>query len=582
MDDVPSFDLLKRCATTAVFQLESRGMKDLIKRLQPDTFEEIIALVALFRPGPLQSGMVDDFIARKHGRQVVEYPHPDVEPILRPTYGVILYQEQVMQIAQVLSGYTLGGADMLRRAMGKKKPEEMAKQRASFVDGAKARGVEEATATYIFDLMEKFAGYGFNKSHSAAYALVSYQTAWLKSHYPAAFMAAVLSADMDNTDKVVTLIDECRDMKLDVAPPDINHSAYAFTVNGVDGIRYGMGAIKGVGLAAIEGIIAERAEKGAFRDLFDLCRRIDLRKANRRVLEALIRSGAMDALGDNRASLMASLPAALHLAEQDARDATAGQVDLFGLATPQADAATTDMSAHTAHLPEWDEAERLTGEKETLGLYLTGHPIARYSEELAKFTSGRIAEVTTSPGEDWTYNTKSYGKASKEQSVVLAGLVVGLRTLQTQRGGRMAFVTLDDRSARAEIAVFSEAYTQYRHLLLKDKLLVVEGSLSPDDYTGGYRVSANRVLDIDQARAVYAKRLLIDLDAQRAGNGFIPALQAALTPFRAGPCPVLLDFNRNDATAQILLGQEWRVHPTDELLQRLGDLVGAAHVHVEF
>ncbi len=378
MDDVPSFDLLKRCATTAVFQLESRGMKDLIKRLQPDTFEEIIALVALFRPGPLQSGMVDDFIARKHGRQVVEYPHPDVEPILRPTYGVILYQEQVMQIAQVLSGYTLGGADMLRRAMGKKKPEEMAKQRASFVDGAKARGVEEATATYIFDLMEKFAGYGFNKSHSAAYALVSYQTAWLKSHYPAAFMAAVLSADMDNTDKVVTLIDECRDMKLDVAPPDINHSAYAFTVNGVDGIRYGMGAIKGVGLAAIEGIIAERTEKGAFRDLFDLCRRIDLRKANRRVLEALIRSGAMDALGDNRASLMASLPAALHLAEQDARDATAGQVDLFGLAAPQADAATTDVSAHTAHLPEWDEAERLTGEKETLGLYLTGHPIARY------------------------------------------------------------------------------------------------------------------------------------------------------------------------------------------------------------
>ena len=582
MDDAPSFELLKRCATTAVFQLESRGMKDLIKRLQPDTFEEIIALVALFRPGPLQSGMVDDFIARKHGKQVVEYPHPDVEPILKPTYGVILYQEQVMQIAQVLSGYTLGGADMLRRAMGKKKAEEMAKQRAVFVDGAKARGVEEATATSIFDLMEKFAGYGFNKSHSAAYALVSYQTAWLKTHYPAAFMAAVLSADMDNTDKVVTLIDECRDMKLDVAPPDINHSVYAFTVSGANAIRYGMGAIKGVGLAAIEGIIAERAEKGAFRDLFDLCRRIDLRKANRRVLEALIRSGAMDALGDNRASLMASLPAALHLAEQDARDATAGQVDLFGLAAPQDDATTTDVSTHTAHLPEWDEAERLTGEKETLGLYLTGHPIARYADELAKFTSGRIAEVTTSPGEDWTYNTKSYGKASKEQSVVLAGLVVGLRTLQTQRGGRMAFVTLDDRSARAEIAVFSEAYTQYRHLLLKDKLLVVEGSLSPDDYTGGYRVSANRVLDIDQARAVYAKRLLIDLDAQHAGNGFIPALQAALTPFRAGPCPVLLDFNRNDATAQILLGQEWRVHPTDELLQRLGDLVGAAHVRVEF
>ena len=583
MDDAATYELLKRCATTAVFQLESRGMKDLIKRLQPDTFEEIIALVALFRPGPLQSGMVDDFIARKHGRQVVEYPHPDVEPILKPTYGVILYQEQVMQIAQVLAGYTLGGADMLRRAMGKKKAEEMAKQRAIFVDGARGRGVAAATATYIFDLMEKFAGYGFNKSHSAAYALVSYQTAWLKCHYPAAFMAAVLSADMDNTDKVVTLIDECRDMALAVAPPDINHSAYAFTVDGDNGIRYGMGAIKGVGLAAIEGIIVERTARGPFRDLFDLCRRIDLRKANRRVLEALIRSGALDGLGDNRASLMASLSAALHLAEQHLRDDAAGQDDLFGLSTaPDAAPSDSDVAAHTAHLPEWHEAERLSGEKDTLGLYLTGHPIERYAAELAQFTSGRIAEVTTAPGEDWTYNTKSYGKANKEQSVVLAGLVVGIRTLQTQRGGRMAFVTLDDRSARAEIAVFSETYQTYRTLLLKDKLLVVEGSLSPDDYTGGYRVSANRLLDIDQARAIYAKRLLIDLDAQRAGNGFIPALQAALTPFRAGPCPVLLDFYRSDATAQIALGQEWRVHPTDELLSRLGDLVGAEHIHVEF
>ncbi len=259
LDDPAPFKLLKACQTTAVFQLESSGMKDLIRRLQPDSFEDIIALVALFRPGPLQSGMVDDFIARKHGKQRVDYPHPKLEPILKPTYGVILYQEQVMQIAQVLAGYSLGAADLLRRAMGKKKPEEMAKQREIFTQGALANGVAEKVATYIFDLMEKFAGYGFNKSHSAAYALVSYQTAWMKAHYPAPFMAAVLSADMDNTDKVVTLIDECRDMKLKVVPPDVNRSDYYFTIAGDDTVIYGLGAIKGVGQAAIEGVVAERA-----------------------------------------------------------------------------------------------------------------------------------------------------------------------------------------------------------------------------------------------------------------------------------------------------------------------------------
>ncbi|MBI5041599.1 MAG: DNA polymerase III subunit alpha, partial [Gammaproteobacteria bacterium] len=318
--DPATFVLLKACQTTAVFQLESSGMKDLIRRLQPDTFEDIIALVALFRPGPLQSGMVDDFIARKHGKQRVDYPHPKLEPILKPTYGVILYQEQVMQIAQVLAGYSLGAADLLRRAMGKKKPEEMAKQREIFTQGALENGVEEKRATYIFDLMEKFAGYGFNKSHSAAYALVSYQTAWMKAHYPAPFMAAVLSADMDNTDKVVTLIDECRDMKLAVVPPDINRSDYHFTVAGTDTVIYGLGAIKGVGQASIEGVVAERAANGAFKDLYEFCRRIDLRKLNRRVLEALVRAGACDSLGENRATLMAQLPSALKLAEQHERD----------------------------------------------------------------------------------------------------------------------------------------------------------------------------------------------------------------------------------------------------------------------
>ncbi|MEJ2427166.1 MAG: DNA polymerase III subunit alpha, partial [Candidatus Thiodiazotropha sp.] len=381
MDDEASFKLLKSAETTAVFQLESRGMKELIKKLQPDCFEDITALVALFRPGPLQSGMVDDFIDRKHGRAEVAYPHPDLEPILKPTYGVILYQEQVMQIAQVLAGYSLGGADLLRRAMGKKKPEEMAKQGEIFRKGAVERGVEEQTATYIFDLMEKFAGYGFNKSHSAAYALVSYQTMWLKAHYPAAFMAAVCSADMDNTDKVVPLIEECRRMKLKVEPPQVNLSEYKFTASDECTVVYGLGAIKGVGESAIEAVILERNAQGPFQDIFEFCRRIDMRKVNRRVLESLIRAGALDGLGANRATLMLQLPLALKLAEQHHAMQAMGQNDLFGMGEPQ-----PAEASHAQVIPddvdEWEEEQRLLGEKETLGLYLTGHPIDRYAEEL--------------------------------------------------------------------------------------------------------------------------------------------------------------------------------------------------------
>ncbi|HEX6930442.1 MAG TPA: DNA polymerase III subunit alpha, partial [Gammaproteobacteria bacterium] len=376
MDDKATFDLLKRYESTAVFQLESRGMKDLIRRLQPDSFEDIIALVALFRPGPLQSGMVDDFINRKHGRQKVEYPHPDLEAILKPTYGVILYQEQVMQIAQVLGGYTLGGADLLRRAMGKKKPEEMAKQRSIFQEGAAKKGVEARTAEYIFDLMEKFAGYGFNKSHSAAYALLSYQTAWLKAHYPAAFMAAVLSSDMDHTDKVVLFIDECQRMKLEILPPDVNESVYAFTVHSDTAIRYGLGAVKGVGRGVVDNVVEIRERDGAFGNLDDFCRRVDPGKLNRRTLEALIRAGALDSLGPNRASLMAHLPTALAAADQASKNIDAGQDDMFGVAAGPAE------SAPVPELPPWSEEERLAGERETLGLFLSGHPIDRFDAEL--------------------------------------------------------------------------------------------------------------------------------------------------------------------------------------------------------
>lgn len=563
--DPPTFDLLKATKTTAVFQLESRGMKDLIKRLEPDEFEEIIALVALFRPGPLQSGMVDDFINRKHGRAKVEYPHPDLEPILKPTYGVILYQEQVMQIAQVLANYSLGAADLLRRAMGKKKPEEMAKQREIFTGGATARGVDEKTATYIFDLMEKFAGYGFNKSHSAAYALVSYQTAWLKTHYPSEFMAAVLSADMDNTDKVVTLIDECSDMKIKVEPPNINLCEHRFTVKD-NVIIYGLGAIKGVGEGAIDGVISERKNSGEYKNLFDFCQRVDLRKVNRRTLEGLTMAGAMDVFQQHRSSIMATLPDALKIAEQRNRDEDAGIQDMFGMALQVEDSEQSSDLIQYSVQKDWSEEQRLTNEKQTLGLYLTGHPINRYLPELKQFVSCRIVEL----------------KPTKNQTIIVAGLVVGMRVMNTKRGDKMAFVTLDDRSGRIEMAVFSEEYTANREHLSKDKLVVVSGEVSIDDYSGGYKMRALSIFDISEAREHFAKNLKVTIDHKRAENGFIKNLQDILSPFKEGSCPVVIDYNKPGARAELPLGSDWHVHPTDELLNRLRDSIGEKDVAVVY
>ncbi len=558
IDDPVTYALIKSARTTALFQLESRGMKDLIQRLQPDNFEEIVALVALFRPGPLQSGMVDDFINRKHKRTAIKYLHPSLEPILKPTYGVILYQEQVMQIAQVLSGYTLGSADLLRRAMGKKKPEEMAQQREGFVQGAMARGVSDKLATHIFDVIEKFAGYGFNRSHSAAYALIAYQTAWLKAHFPAEFMAAVLSSDMDKTDKVVTMIAECRDMHINLRPPDVNQCEYHFVPVDRETILYGLGAIKGLGEAAIDAILQERNREGAFKDLFDFCRRIDLRKVNRRVLESLIKAGALDGLGAHRAALMASLNAALAAADQHARNRDAGQVDIFG-----ATAAPEEAHGYET-VAEWSEEQRLEGEKETLGLYLTGHPIARYAEELKHITDATIAEL----------------KPSSDSTVVVAGLVVAQRTMQTRRGDRMAFVTLDDRTGRLELAVFSDLYAQSRELLAKDTLLVVEGQVSVDEYTGGFKMSAEKLYNIDQARAAFSARLVIDVDADQAGNGFVEELKEILTPAAQGKCPVYLHYQGRQVEAEIVLGDEWRISPTNSLLERLSRLAGERNVHL--
>ena len=566
--DPASFRMLQNSETTAVFQLESRGMKELIKRLQPDCFEDIIALVALFRPGPLQSGMVDNFIDRKHGREAISYPdekwqHESLKEILEPTYGIILYQEQVMQIAQVLAGYTLGGADMLRRAMGKKKPEEMAKQRAVFQSGAENNGVDGELAMKIFDLVEKFAGYGFNKSHSAAYALVSYQTLWLKTHFPAEFMAAVMTADMDNTEKVVGLVDECMRMGLTVLPPDINSGLYRFNVDDTGAIVYGIGAIKGVGEGPIEVILEARNKGGYFKDLFDFCARIDIKKVNKRVIEKLILAGALDRLGPHRAAMMASLDDAVKAASQHHQAEAFGQADMFGVLTD----APEEVERKYIQVPEWPEKVWLEGERETLGLYLTGHPINAYLKELNKYTSCRLNEAMPT---------------RRDQSLTVAGLVIAARVMTTKRGNRIGLMTLDDRSGRMEVMLFSDALDRYAELLEKDKILVISGQVSFDDFNGGLKMSAREVMDLGSAREKYARGLSISIEQSQVDEQFFERFSQILEPHRAGTVPVNVYYQRPDARARLTLGTEWRVTPSDTLLDELKQLLGKDQVELEF
>ena len=570
LDDHDTFKLLQAYQTTAVFQLESRGMKDLIRRLQPDSFEDIVALVALFRPGPLQSGMVDDFIDRKHGRSRVEYPHPALEDILKPTYGVILYQEQVMQIAQVLAGYTLGGADMLRRAMGKKKAEEMQQQRAIFTDGAVANQVEASTATYIFDLMEKFAGYGFNKSHSAGYALVSYQTAWLKTHYPAEFMAAVLSADMDNTDKIVTLIDDCRNMKLDIRPPDINRSVYQFTA-GEDGlIYYGLGAIKGVGQAVIESIVEGRGEQ-EYCSLDDFCKRLDPAKSSRKVMEALIKGGAMDCFSENRAALMAHLPYALQAAEQQQHNLNAGISDMFDSISP-----VTEVNRALPECQAWDEKQRLVFEKEALGLFLTGHPLEMVDAEIRQF-------APTSLGQ-WLERLDSGGNGErfrqKEQDARVCGLVVDIRMRNSFRG-REAFVTLDDRSGRVDVRVVPDMLSEIENLVQKDLVWVVDGGIAYDDFNNGIKLRAAKVQLLDDYRADHARALHIKLNGHAEQE--LDAIINLLDQYRATDAmPVVFHMRREDYEYQLRTSASWSLKPDEQCLLSLQRCLGAAEFYFEY
>ncbi|MGH8441940.1 MAG: DNA polymerase III subunit alpha [Nevskiaceae bacterium] len=558
LDDKAAYALYASGSTTAVFQMESGGMQRASVDLKPDNFEDIIALISLFRPGPME--LIPDFVARKHGRARAEVLHPGMEEALKPTYGIFVYQEQVMQVARQLAGFTLGGADLLRRAMGKKDEALMRKQREGFVSGARANGINDFQANAIFDLINKFAGYGFNKSHAAAYALVSYQTAWLKAHYPAEFMAAVLSCDMDKTDTVVMMIDECRRMRLSIETPDINRSDFRFAVTGPNGIRYGLGAIKGAGAGALGNVLEERAKHGAFKDLFELCRRIDTRKTNKRVLEALIGSGALDGFGASRASLMKTLPRALAAAEQSSASSGAGQNDMFGLPTTAAGGGAALMEQE----PEFGDAERLRLEKETLGLYFSGHPIEIYRGLLGQICSGDLKTLI----------------AGARSGVVLFGAWV----VDIRRFGRRMLLTLDDRTAQLT-CILGEEFLATRAPPRKDTLLFVSGRITPDEFSGGWKVFPNELHDLEQVQLRYARRVLLDLIGDSGAGGAAPMerLMQALEVLRhpAG-CPVTVQYGNGAARATLDLGADWKIRVQEAGLEPLRKLLGEQNVRVQY
>ena len=563
LDDKPTYDrIFKTANTTAVFQFESRGMKETLVQAKPDRLEDLIALNALYRPGPMD--FIPNFIARKHGRERIVYPHPLLESVVGNTYGIMVYQEQVMQAAQVVAGYSLGAADLLRRAMGKKKLEEMAQQRESFVAGAGKNGIGADKANEIFDTMEKFAGYGFNKSHAAAYSLVAYQTAYLKCHHAASFMAATLSSEMADTDKVQFFVADAVSCGLTFLPPDINRSRYRFTPVDAKTIRYGLGAIKGTGESAIGALQRAREAGGDFTDLFDFCRRIDKRVVNRRVIEALVRAGAFDSIDPStgsgqaqRARMMASVGIALEAAEQAERNAL--QVGLFDAGSGE------DQRVQMIETPPWSERERLLNEKQALGFFLSGHPYNEVRDELSAFVRRPLASLEP-----------------QKEPVLLAGIVTATRTQMTRRG-KMIVVTLDDGTAQVEMTVFNEVFEAERAKIREDDALIVEGKVSRDDFNGGLRVVADKLMTLAEARGRYAKVLRVALNGKVSrDNTATEKLRALLAPYRNGPCPVRVRYCNAQAECEMPLGEAWRVRLDDELLTGLQQWLQAENVEVVY
>jgi len=553
--DPAAYQILKDANTTAIFQVESEGMKKLLKKLAPDRFEDIIAVLALYRPGPLGSGMVDDFILRKKGQQKIDYFHPDLTACLSPTYGVIVYQEQVMQISQIIGGYTLGGADMLRRAMGKKKPEEMAKHRETIAAGAKEKGYDPALAEQLFDLMTKFAEYGFNKSHTAAYAVVTYHTAWLKAHHCAAFMAATMSSDMDNTDSVKIFYEDAVGPanKLKMLGPDVNASNYRFEPVDRQTIRYGLGAVKGTGEQAVNDILRARDAGGPFKDLFDFCKRCDKRMVNRRTTEALIKAGAFDCIDTDRHKLLASVGIAMEFAEQSERNAM--QTSLFDIGSVAEEHAPQYLT-----VKPWDEKELLMQEKTALGFFFSGHPYNTCKKELSRFIRRPLNRLEPS-----------------KETTALAGVVVGVRTQMTRRG-KMLFVQLDDGTGMIEVTVFNELFEAERSKIVTDEVLIIEGRVRYDEFSGGNSVTADKLMTIGEARARFSKYLLLQMkdtaDARK--------LKSLLQPFAPGPAPGGIHYNNGQAECDIMLGDNYRVRLDDMLLEALRGWLQPENVEIVY
>ncbi len=563
LDDPKTLDLFRRGETTGIFQFHSGWLHEFLRRLRPDSVEDLIAMNALCRPGPLNGGVVDDYIDRKHGRKEVTYHHAVMETALKETYGLIVYQEQAMQIARDMAGFTLGRADLLRKAMSKKQPEVMAEERRNFVDGSVANGIDQLIAEEVFGLIEYFGGYAFNKSHSAGYAVLAFQEAYLKVHYPVAFMAALLSNSMSNTDEIVVLINECRKMGIEVLPPDVNGSDKTFAVEG-DFIRFGLCAIKNVGQGAVESIVEARKEHGSFEDIYGLCENIDLRLVNKRVLESLIQAGACDSLEGHRAQLVEVLDTVIEGAQTRQSDREKGQTSLFGL---DGNGAGASMDIHKPVMPfiaPWPASQELGMEKELLGFYVTGHPLKAYEEDLRAFTTAEMRRLDQVNG--------------RQDNVVVGGIVTEIKPIVDRNGKTMAFVTLEDFSGSGEVLVFSEPYSMHRELVTIDSLILVHGHISKKEEDN--KIIASEIISLTEAREKLVRSVVVTLNSDQVTDENITSLKDVIGTY-PGDCDVMIEVSAPDQDlVNVKAGTTFRVRPADELLKTIRSTLGAKGVRI--
>jgi DNA polymerase-3 subunit alpha len=595
LDDPKTYKIFAEGQTYGIFQFESSGMRDLLRKAKPERLDDLIALNALYRPGPLKSGMVDDFIARKQGKTEVKYELPQLEPILGSTYGVIAYQEQVMRIAQTLAGFTLGQTDVLRKAMGKKDPKVMAKQREAFMAGARTKGINEKRAAKIFELMEHFAGYGFPKAHSTTYALLAYQTAYLKTNYPWHFAAALLTIEAQNTDKLAVYLGECRERGIPVLAPDIKESEWRFSVEPGRGVRFGLSAIKGLGESAVDAIVEARAALGGkIPSLHSLCETLDLRIANKRVLEALVKSGACDSLGTAgappsiplvRARLFASIDSACEHGARIQRDKDLGQADLFADGDVPSGAMTATIPL--PDVPSWTEMERLQYEKEALGLYWSGHPIDRYADDLRDYGAKSTADLNLrpepppdeeeggSPASVGTGFARPANGRPLSEDISIGGIVSGVRPLKTRKGDRMCVFTLDDAHGSIEVVVFPEAFQRYGHLAEAGQMVVVKGKLERDDDSA--RVVASEMMPVDQLREKLTKSVEIHLSTPPHDRETFQKLREVLAQ-HSGDRPIALDLAVRDRRLLVRTAPQIRVRPSTRLIADVEKICGEGSV----